>query len=195
VLTALFQVVANNKMLLTLYTHDHVQLKGEHLEAVLSTIPQIRNLTSLHINLDFTNESVLSSFRRNTSIVSLYTGSTADMVAVADDNPTFADIAKRNDWINFSNELLNSEPQKPLCLWANVIARITHRDDRGATAAYKIMRERLIILWTPVSTISSMSSSAATAAAAASSRPNNHGSDSSPASNNEEPEQKRPRLL
>jgi hypothetical protein len=51
--------------------YDSVQLDEPHHERLLDIIPQMQNLQSLHVNLDFTNESVVSSFRRNTIILDL----------------------------------------------------------------------------------------------------------------------------
>jgi hypothetical protein len=136
---SLFQAVANNDMLERLCVYDRDQLEESHLGQLLETIPQIRNIQYLQVNLNFTNDSVLSSFRRNTSILYLC-GENSSLVTTG----AIADTLKRNDRINLANQLLNCEPQRviPLGLWANGIARITY-DSNGATAAYKILHQKL----------------------------------------------------
>lgn len=129
VLTTRFQAFADNSTLTQLYAYDRIQLDGTHLQRMLGFIAQTRNLLHLHVNLDFANESVLSSFHRNTSILFLYNSENG---APIDDHTTCNDramgILHRNNRITISNQLLNSEPQRmiPLGLWAHGLARITY---------------------------------------------------------------------
>jgi hypothetical protein len=161
-LTALFQAVSSNDMLNCLNVYDLVQLDGLHLERLLDIIAQMPYLLSLHINLDFALESVMSSIHRNSSILSLCDGEEA--VEVADSNDEVAKIMNRNDRMTMADELLQSEPQcmTPLGLWAHGLASITD-DDTGATAAYKILQEKLVMRWLPARGLSPVAAAAAAA--------------------------------
>jgi hypothetical protein len=71
VITAIFQAVANNPKLKTVYALDSVQPQGQTLERQLEIIPNMK-VTRLYVNLDFEDESVLSSFHRNARILHLH---------------------------------------------------------------------------------------------------------------------------
>jgi hypothetical protein len=65
---ALFQTAVVRKKLLGLCVYDSVRLNGVDLERLVEMIPTIRIIFTLSINLDFTDQAVLSAFRLNTSI-------------------------------------------------------------------------------------------------------------------------------
>jgi hypothetical protein len=119
------------------------------------------------------DESVLSAFRRSTTIQRLFTSNITTQFRQEVENGPVYDIMKRNRVISHAIELLESESQWTIPFY-KFIERITRpNDNTGATAVYKIMQEKLVMWWAPhqaaVSTVDAPIAPAAAAAAAASS--------------------------
>lgn len=151
VLTALFFSAAlDTTSLSELNAYDLDQIGGQTLEQLLKIIPMMSSLRRLHINLDFTNESVQSSFHRNTSITHLYTGLNRDKIRHYNVKPLLR-ILKRNQKLHNANELLHDVPSQsniPKGIWVKGLQCLAH-DNTGATAVYKIMRAKLVMWWAP----------------------------------------------
>jgi hypothetical protein len=164
-MAALFRSLSIKTTQTQLDAYDSVQLRGADLESLLEIIPHMLNVQDLRMNLNFMDKSVLSSFRRNTSIQHLYTrtmtGGTPWQEVVS--GPVL-DLLKRNRGLCKAIMLLDSEPRRtiPLGLWSKAMGRLG-RGNTGATALYKIMREKLVTSWW------TSNQEAVTAAAAASS--------------------------
>jgi hypothetical protein len=145
-ITAILLAAARNKTLQGLYAYDHVRLQaGKDLEPLLEIIPAV-HLLSLHINLDFDNEAVLSSFHLNTNIQHLYDENVEEI-----EGGHVADILERNYRLSKADLLLDCDNRIPAGLWAKGIEYLIRGDidkNRGATAAYKILREKLV-MWAP----------------------------------------------
>jgi hypothetical protein len=146
---SLFQAVSNSRSLRHLSVYDNVRLQGHDLERLLEIIPTMHYLFDLHVNLDFENESVLSSFHWNTSLWCLYSGS--NMEEMMHGHVLFGTL-DRNRRLRDANELLQQEPRCMIPwggIWAHGIEQLTHDNNTGATAVYKIMREKLVMWWAP----------------------------------------------
>jgi hypothetical protein len=101
-ITALLHAAAVGKKVNSLYAYDHVQLQaGQDLERLLENIPTVK-ISCLRINVDFTDESVISSFHSNTIIQRLY-GENGDEIH---DGPV-ADIMKRNQRLFHASDFLD----------------------------------------------------------------------------------------
>lgn len=133
-------------------------------------------LCHLHVKLDFASEYVLSAFHRNTSILYLYSGVHRGVhrVEMITDGPVFH-ILERNRRLLKANELLDCEPRMLIPLrgvWGKAIGHFA-RHERGATAVYKVLRERIVFWWAPkmttCTTNDAVSASPATALASTSS--------------------------
>jgi hypothetical protein len=162
-------VLASMDTISQLYVYDYVQVEeGIYLGYLLKLITRMTKLQRLHINLDFTKESVLSSFHKNTSIRHLH-GAVADEAVEISQGPVFS-IVQRNRWIFKISLLRNHElywnktfggcGRSPLFgegLWIKVMERISTcaRGDNnndsnskkytGTTAINLILQEKLVV--------------------------------------------------
>jgi hypothetical protein len=202
---ALFQASVINKQLLSLYVYDHVQLQGgQDLNHLLKIIPQMQNLRYFCVNLDFHDKAVLSAFHWNTSFLYLLDSNDVEITT----GPVNVSL-KRNRRLGAANKLLDREPRQeviPLGLWAEAIERLGD-ENIGATAVYKIVREKLEG-WAP-KTLSSTTTGVIASSTAANALPSSNSKRSqalmeygdektdakSSSSSLVEPQQKRPRHM
>lgn len=149
---SLFMALTINTTLAELDVYDHTRLHGQDLERLLEMIPKLKAPSYLRINLDVTDTSVLSSLHWNTSILRL---SVDEDGSVVTDGPAFG-IMHRNRRLSKASVLLKRESRGGVIppwggLWAKGIERLTD-DPVGATAAYKILHEKLVMWWAPEET-------------------------------------------
>jgi hypothetical protein len=139
-ITAIFQAAANMTTLTTLAAYGSTQLQEQRLECLLDIIPRMDHLVHLAVNLDFTDALVLSCFQRNTSIRFLHGQSWVEITT----GPVWI-ILERNRRLYQATKLLALEPQRTISLgvWALAVGWLA-RDSAGATATYKILREKLV---------------------------------------------------
>jgi hypothetical protein len=164
-LAALFAALSTKTAPAThLLVYDNAELQVADREHLLEIILQVQNVRDLHVNLDFTDESVLSSFRRNSSICNLHTYDTARRRHEVASGPV-VDTLKRNRCLYEATVLLGNKPRGsvPMSLCSRAIDRLSD-DNTGATAVYKILQEKLVMWCAPhhdASTVRSVTPAAA----------------------------------
>jgi hypothetical protein len=143
-LAALFQASAVNKTLSTLNVYDRDRLQvGQDRDRQLEIIPQTK-LNVLHVNLDFTDTTVLSAglFHFNNDLHR----------PEAITNGPVLRILRRNKRIEWALTFLNDEGQEGtsgsamIIPWKHVIARFSGHES-GLSATYTILRKKLPSCW------------------------------------------------
>lgn len=109
---AIFQAVLFNSTLQDLCVYDHVQRQGQDLQRLLENILKMK-LQSLHINLNFTDKQVISSFHQNITIRHLRSGEHAEEITAG---PVFSSLERNrllhDDDVRLAVETINVK-EKP----------------------------------------------------------------------------------
>jgi hypothetical protein len=158
-LAVLFQAVANHPTLTLLGVFDSTPLQGVGLASLQDNLPQM-NLTELYANLDVTAPSLLSSLHKNKTLCHIYKSPFRLAEEITTEPVVF--IMKRNRRLRKANKLLEHERQTatmlPEQVWGWTMGDIAKDDTTGATAAYTVLCEKLVMWWPPKEIASTVAS-------------------------------------